>query len=133
MTARILTLADIHAKIAYEYYTTADQALRGISIVEIGTREATLGVKPFAELGRITLCFLVLQNGYVAVGSSATVSPEHFDEEVGRKFAKEDALRAVWAVLGYEAMEQAYRAKHRGCGDDCTLPAGHLGDHVPPE
>jgi hypothetical protein len=22
---------------------------------------------------------------------------------------------------------------HRGCGIDCTLPAGHLGDHIPPQ
>lgn len=24
------------------------------------------------------------------------------------------------------------KARHRGCGPDCTLPAGHLGEHVPP-
>jgi len=44
-----------------------------------------------------------------------------------------------WSMGYREAMRDGWMAraslhvvKHRGCGPDCTLPAGHLGDHVRP-
>lgn len=43
-----------------------------------------------------------------------------------------DLLKRASAVLVALAETRVTR-RHRGCGSDCTLPAGHLGDHVPPE
>lgn len=48
-----------------------------------------------------TICSLVLQNGYVVVGKSAAVSMANFDEEVGRKIARDDAREQIWALEGY--------------------------------
>lgn len=54
-----------------------------------------------ASLGCLTLCVLVLKNGFTVVGKSACASPENFDEVLGAKIAREDARRQVWALEGY--------------------------------
>lgn len=51
--------------------------------------------------GLLTICVLVLKNGFTVVGKSAPVSAANFDLEIGRKVAREDAVRQVWALEGY--------------------------------
>ena len=48
-----------------------------------------------------TVCCLRLENRYTAIGESACVSPENFDEELGRKIARENAKQKIWALEGY--------------------------------
>lgn len=48
-----------------------------------------------------TGCLLTLANGYTVHGESACVSSSNFDEEIGRKVAREDAKRKIWALEGY--------------------------------
>ena len=37
-----------------------------------------------------------------------------------------------WAAVVNELLWlRAHSTIHRGCGADCSLPAGHLGDHIP--
>lgn len=48
-----------------------------------------------------TICSLILRNGYVVVGKSAAVSMANFDEEIGRKVARDDAREQIWALEGY--------------------------------
>lgn len=52
-----------------------------------------------------TVCRLALRNGYSVIGSSAAVSLENFDEEIGRKVARENARREIWALEGYRLKE----------------------------
>jgi len=49
----------------------------------------------------LTVCALTLRNGYLVVGESASVSPENFDEALGRKIAREKARDKIWALEGY--------------------------------
>lgn len=53
-------------------------------------------------LNILTLCILTLRNGFTIVGKSACASPALFNEEIGRKIAREDAIRQAWPLLGYE-------------------------------
>ena len=48
-----------------------------------------------------TVCCLTLRNGFTVVGESACASVENFDEEVGRKIARENAREKVWGLEGY--------------------------------
>jgi hypothetical protein len=48
-----------------------------------------------------TGCLLTLTNGYTVHGESACVSASNFDAEIGRKVAREDAKRKIWALEGY--------------------------------
>lgn len=54
----------------------------------------------------MTVCCLTLQNGYNIVGTSAPASPENFNEEIGRKIAKDNARNQIWALEGYLLKER---------------------------
>lgn len=49
----------------------------------------------------MTVCCLTLKNGYNVVGESAAASPENFDEEIGKRIAKENARNKIWQLEGY--------------------------------
>ena len=48
-----------------------------------------------------TSCLLTLENGFTVHGESACASPENFDEELGRKIARDNAKNKIWALEGY--------------------------------
>ena len=48
-----------------------------------------------------TICRLTLKNGYSTIGESAAVSLANFDEEIGRKIARENARDKIWVLEGY--------------------------------
>ncbi len=58
----------------------------------------------------LTVCVLTLKNGTTITGESACVSPENFDEQLGRKFAREKAVEKIWALKGYLLKEKLYQA-----------------------
>lgn len=60
------------------------------------------GWSPHASLSCLTICVLVLRNGFTVVGKSACASPENFNAELGQKIAREDARRQIWALEGYQ-------------------------------
>ena len=49
----------------------------------------------------LTVCALTLKNGFQVVGESAAASIENFDEEIGRKIARDNARAKIWALEGY--------------------------------
>lgn len=49
----------------------------------------------------LTVCALTLMNGFIVTGESAAASPENFDEEIGRKIARDNARNKIWAFEGY--------------------------------
>ncbi len=55
-----------------------------------------------------TICRLTLTNGYSTIGESAAVSLENFDEEIGRKVARENAREKIWALLGFLLKDKLY-------------------------
>lgn len=100
LTAPRVTLADIEARIASEFYFTAGEGVLGAS--DLGTRPAGRA----DSLNRLTFCVLVLRNGFTVTGESACVSPENFDAEIGRKIARQHAVDKVWTLEGYVLRER---------------------------
>lgn len=49
----------------------------------------------------LTVCCLILENGFAVTGQSAAASPENFDEEIGRRIAHADAREKIWQLEGY--------------------------------
>lgn len=49
----------------------------------------------------LTVCCLVLSNGFTVTGESAAASPKNFDEEIGRKIARSHAREKIWVLEGY--------------------------------
>lgn len=54
----------------------------------------------------MTICALELRNGFMVVGESAPASPQNFDEELGRKIARDNARAKIWALEGYHLRYQ---------------------------
>ncbi len=55
---------------------------------------------------QMTIAIVTLVNDYVVVGKSAPADPENFDVNLGRKFAKEDAIRQLWPLEGFALRER---------------------------
>lgn len=60
----------------------------------------------------LTVCCLVLINGYTVTGESAAASPANFDEEIGRRIARENARQKIWGLEGY-LLRQRLHAQER--------------------
>jgi hypothetical protein len=54
----------------------------------------------------LTLCTIKMKNGFYVTGESAPASPENFNAELGRKFARENAVRQLWKLEGYALREK---------------------------
>lgn len=107
LTAPRVKPADIQANIASEHYFTA---LEGCIGGEMAEGQMIGEIRQWKELGLLTFCVLVLQNGFTVTGESACASPENFDAELGRKIARENAINKVWPLMGYQLREQLYQA-----------------------
>ena len=96
LTAPRVTPDRIEQVIAEEVYIVPAQAV-----------EARGGqVAANSPLRILTLCVLVLKNGFTVTGESACASPENFDEELGRKIARKHATDKIWALEGYALKER---------------------------
>jgi len=51
--------------------------------------------------GVLTVCVLTMANGFTITGESACAAPENFNEALGKKFAREQAVRKAWGFEGY--------------------------------
>ena len=54
----------------------------------------------------LTVCCLILRNGFTVTGESAAASPENFNEEIGRKIARQNAREKIWPLEGYLLKEK---------------------------
>jgi len=54
----------------------------------------------------LTVCCLMLVNGFTVTGESACASPENFDVELGKKIARDNAKQKIWALEGYALRER---------------------------
>jgi hypothetical protein len=54
----------------------------------------------------MTLCVITTKSGYVVIGKSVPADPLNFDKELGKKFAKEDAIRQLWPLEAYLLRER---------------------------
>lgn len=91
-----VTPADIEANIVSEHYGTAAD-FGDLVVVRAPTQSSHQ-----KALHLLTFCVLVLRNGFTVTGESACASPENFNAEIGHKIARENAVRKIWPLMGYE-------------------------------
>ena len=108
-TAPRVSLADIEANILGGSFVTGEQFMFAGG-EQFRTGDASIEGTPGEQtLRSLTICLLVLRNGFTIIGKSAPADPRNFDEQLGRKLAHEDAVRQVWPLMGYELRERLYR------------------------
>jgi len=62
-------------------------------------------------LPSMTIAVVQMTNGFVVLGKSAPADPANYDEELGKKFANEDAIRQIWQLEGYLLREKLMNGK----------------------
>lgn len=95
--AERVSLAMVNASIVGENYFNARQAADA------------LGQPSGQALDLLTICVLTLWNGYTVVGKSACADPANYNEDIGRRLARTDAVNQIWALMGYELKSRMAR------------------------
>ena len=120
LTAPRVTPADIEAEIASEHYFTAADGASGALVAQLRAFDPTKAVShaPLSEdpaapspLSCLTFCVLVLRNGFTVTGESACASPANFDEEIGRKIARQNAANKIWPLLGFSLRDAIHEGQ----------------------
>ncbi len=88
-----VSLADIEAAILHRFDTTGHRA--------IGASDTFV-----PELKLLSVCILVLRNGFTVIGKSAPASPGNFNADLGKKLAYEDCVRQLWPLMGFALRER---------------------------
>lgn len=94
-----VTLDSMKKRVAREYYFTAGDAISKAGMPAGGPKD---------PLDVLTICVLVLDNGWTLLGKSAPASVENFDRDKGQQFAYEDALKQLWPLEGYLLRENLH-------------------------
>jgi hypothetical protein len=87
-----------------------------------------MGLTPADELKPLSICILVLENGFTVIGKAAPASPENFNPELGKTFAYEDAARQLWPLMGFALRDRL----HRDTADTAALDGATAGDQQGP-
>jgi hypothetical protein len=101
-----VTLADIEGAIAARFDFTGDK-LGGHSTLYAGDVEVPAVI---SSLSVLSVCILVMRNGFTIVGKSAPASRENFNAEFGRKLAYEDCIRQLWPLMGFALRDRLHAA-----------------------
>lgn len=106
-----VTYDDILSKIILETYFTAAQANMAAGATGQDFCDTSdqfdAAIK---SLGLLTICVLVLDNGFTVTGESACASPENFNPEFGRQLARKQAIEKVWMLEGYRLRQRLHDA-----------------------
>jgi len=103
LTAPRVTKEDIEAEITHEHYFTAEQGARH---PDAHNPRDHGDVQPC--LAHLTFCVLVLKNGFRVTGESACVSSENFDAQIGRDYARANAIEKMWLLLGFRLADKVH-------------------------
>lgn len=49
----------------------------------------------------LTVCVLILENGFTVTGESACASPANYNKEIGDRIARDNAKEKIWVLEGY--------------------------------
>lgn len=101
---RRVTPEDIKAATASVRFFTAADGVYGAykRNDDVHPTGGTPGDAEHTALSLLTICVLVLRNGFTVVGTSACADPANFNREIGQEIALRDAERQVWPLLGFE-------------------------------
>lgn len=65
----------------------------------------------FDSLETVTICTITLDNGYSVRGEAACVNKENFDEQIGDRYAFDDAFKKLWPLFGFLLAETQFQEK----------------------
>jgi hypothetical protein len=112
--APLLVLPESPTQPTAEVLTQPTLTMTGVQLLPVQptAMEAEIKDEYFRNLGsalktpdgpaaNVTLCVLILRNGFVIIGKSACVDRANFNEELGKRLAREDAIKQITPYLGW--------------------------------
>lgn len=74
--------------------------------------ESRINSKEFIRVGEtVTLCNIVLDNGYSVRGESACVNTANYNQQIGEKIAYDNAFAKLWPLYGFLLAEDNFRSQ----------------------
>ena len=119
-----VTKESIREKIKSVYYLNAGAALAMMDKIDEADK---------ANLSLVTICIIILENGFKVEGVSACVDPANYNEDIGRECAYENAFNKIWELEGYmlrqslhekaesQAMLASFAENNKREGGGCTI------------
>lgn len=92
--------AEIDAVIEHEFYVNGAEAVLHCGHDGV-SGDGSLAGAGVDALKVLTLCFLVVENGFIVTGTSTAESLEAYDEDSERKNARENARNKIWPLEAY--------------------------------
>jgi hypothetical protein len=80
----------------------------------------------YVHQGLLTICTITLKNGFQLVGTSACVSKDNYNVQIGRNIAYENAFAKLWELEGYALKQRIYESQNA----EVTLRNGNKGQVV---
>ncbi|WP_239660992.1 Gp49 family protein [Haemophilus influenzae] len=80
----------------------------------------------YVHQGLLTICTITLKNGFQLVGTSACVSKDNYNVQIGRNIAYENAFAKLWELEGYALKKCIYESQNA----EVTLRNGNKGQVV---
>lgn len=111
-TPHRVALADIEAAISAEHTFRLSQATHALQMPGMESHDV------------MTLCVITMRNGFVVIGKAAPADPANFNPELGRKFAREDAIRQLWPHMGFALRDRLYREQDKQPGQELDFRTG---------
>ena len=68
--------------------------------------------------GVLTVCVIEMENGFMVHGVSAAADPRNHNEEIGQRYAFENAFKQLWQLEGYLLREAIYMDSQYERADD---------------
>lgn len=93
-------LAEIEDRIIGQFYMT------GYAFAEFANGGAAVNQQVADATKALTICVLVVDNGFSVIGKAAPADPVNYDAETGRRYAYEDAVRQLWPLFGFALREK---------------------------
>lgn len=87
------------------FFTAADGTVAALGRDDVVSDESMQALK------LLTICVLVLKNGFTVIGKSACASPENFNAGIGKDVAWRDAKEQIWPLEGYLLKQNLYEQK----------------------
>ena len=122
-----VTLEDIKSAIDSVHYINASSLLQ----------RPVNSISAMGTLAAMTVCMIVMKNGFVVFGEAAPADPKNYSKIVGEQNAYEVAFKKLWPLMGFALRDQLHqreqfdREPKMGEGTSAGRPHGDLiGDNA---
>ena len=92
--------------------------------------EAQVKDVSFFNDGTLTICVITTHNGFKLVGESACAHPDLYNEEIGQRLARAQALQKLWPLLGYQLRNELFVREESTFLDRLKAEYAYVADNV---